>query len=306
MENSTYPYRINRFLEMQKSWNLEKFHDLLLAYSPEDNLLSDFRQSVMQYVAKAFYFDITFNELEFMDRLEANIHIKDNITPNGAVVPKKEYQLEFNLVLRSWTKIIQEMTKNNPSLLTKTRMTPNVRIKFGEDPVENVGRGLNTAYPHSDAWVESSFGINCYAPIIGDIDNNNMDFYQPINPMEFKDEFLANAKPYTEMQWVLDYYCLNPNLRPHKGKIHFSDFALIHNTSRKPNSRVRVSIDTAIYVGEHSPHSDRADEYMNDIQIIGEDLFIATTRSIYENQIIDKKTHFSHYTSGTLKILDCK
>lgn len=304
MNNSTYQYRLDRFNTIKNSWSLEKVHDLLLAYSPNEILLKDFKNSVMQYIAKAFYFDVTFDENHFMDCLESRMHIKDNITPNGAVVPKKEYQLEFNLVLRSWTKIIKEMIANDPSLLSKTRMTPNIRIKFGQDPIENVGRGLNTAYPHSDAWVESSFGINCYTPLIGDIENNNMDFYEPIDPDNFKDEFLANAKSYADMQWVLDHYQFNPSIRPQKGKIHFSDFALIHNTSRKPNSRVRVSIDTAIYVGEHSPHSDRIDEYMNDIQIIGEDLFIATSRSINEESIVDKRSHFSHYTSGTLKILD--
>jgi hypothetical protein len=306
MNKSSYPYRIKRFSQMQKDWNLDKIHDLMLSHTPNEQLLKEFKNSVMQYIAKSFYFDVTFDENEFLNRLESNKNIKDNITPNGAVVPKKEYQLEFNLVLRAWTKIIYEMTKNNPSLLSLTRMTPNIRIKFGEDPVENVGRGLNTAHPHSDAWVESSFGINCFVPLIGDIENNNMDYYEPIDPENFSDDFLENAKSYADMQWVLEHYKLSEYLRPKRGKIHFSDFALIHNTSRKENSRLRVSIDTAIYVGEHSPHPDRIDEYMNDIKIIGEDLIISTSRSIHDENIFDKKTHFSHYTTGTLKILDCK
>jgi hypothetical protein len=110
---------------MQKDWNLDKIHDLMLSHTPNEQLLKEFKNSVMQYIAKSFYFDVTFDENEFLNRLESNKNIKDNITPNGAVVPKKEYQLEFNLVLRAWTKIIYEMTKNNPSLLSLSILLKN-------------------------------------------------------------------------------------------------------------------------------------------------------------------------------------
>jgi hypothetical protein len=306
MENSSYPYRVERFSIMQKQWGLEKIHDLMLSYNPPKDLLLDLNQNIMLYISKAFEFPVSYDEAEFMDRLEAKSNFRENITPNGAVVPKKEYQLEFNLVLRSWTRIIKDMTKNNPSLMTKIRMTPNIRIKFGEDPKENLGRPLNTSIPHSDAWIDSSFGINCYAPLLGDIDHNNMDFYEPADPENFDDKFLSNAKTYAEMQWVLDYYSKSDKLTPQKGKIHLSDFAIIHGTSVKQNARLRVSLDTSVYVDDNNPHVDRIGEYMNEIQIIGEDLFVSTTRSINENKIFEKKTEFSHFTSGTLKILDCK
>jgi hypothetical protein len=99
MNKSSYPYRIKRFSQMQKDWNLDKIHDLMLSHTPNEQLLKEFKNSVMQYIAKSFYFDVTFDENEFLNRLESNKNIKDNITPNGAVVPKKEYQLEFNLDL---------------------------------------------------------------------------------------------------------------------------------------------------------------------------------------------------------------
>jgi murein DD-endopeptidase MepM/ murein hydrolase activator NlpD len=35
-----------------------------------------------------------------------------------------------------------------------------------------IGRGLNTALPHSDAWVEGPWGMNCYFPLFGDVKKN--------------------------------------------------------------------------------------------------------------------------------------
>ena len=79
---------------------------------------------------------------------------RTNITPNGAVVPKREFHLEYNLVLRSWVALIKQITSNNTKLLKLFRVTPNIRIKFGKELIDNKRRGLSTSNPHSDAWVE--------------------------------------------------------------------------------------------------------------------------------------------------------
>jgi hypothetical protein len=34
-----------------------------------------------------------------------------NITPNGAIVPKREFHLEYNLVLRSWCDLVRANVK---------------------------------------------------------------------------------------------------------------------------------------------------------------------------------------------------
>jgi len=66
-----------------------------------------------------------------------------------------------------------------PAMLNWFRLTPNIRIKFEEEIVENVNRDLNTAYPHSDAWLEEPWGMNCYLPMMGDIKNNTLKHYKP-------------------------------------------------------------------------------------------------------------------------------
>ena len=300
-----YGYRKSRFLKMESEWSLNRAHDLMVTYTPTDQELIDLRFSVMLYISKALYFDFTIDEEEFIKNVNKSRVVRDNVTPNGGVVPKKEYQVEYNMVLRSWSKIVHSITAGNPGLMTKFRMTPNIRIKFGKELEDNMDRTLSTSFPHSDAWVEGPWSMNCYTPILGDVENNNLSFWRPKSPQSFSNDFLSTAATYEEMQWVLDYYVPDDRLKPQKGKVHISDYALIHATHRNKECGTRVSIDTTILVGNHDVHPDREAEYMNDFKIIGEDFLVSTKRSIEDNEFIHKKTTFSHYTTGNLKFHEC-
>ena len=304
MKNS-YSYRKKRFQEMKNLWNLNEVHDLFVYYQPTPEELEDLRFSVMLYISKAFYFNYTSDEKEFIQRLDNSRSVRDNITPNGGVVPKREYQLEYNMVLRSWSKLVNNMIKGDTALLKKFRITPNIRIKFGIELEENIGRTLNTSFPHSDAWVEGPWGMNCYTPLLGDVENNNLIFWKPKDENNFRDEFLNTAKTYEEMQWVLDHYILTKELTPKKGVVNISDYALIHATHRNDSCGTRISIDTTVFVGDHEVHMDRDSEYLDNVQIIGEDLFVSTNRSIDEKLVVEKKSTFSHYTSGNLLFHKC-
>ena len=301
---SSYPYRVERFNNMKNSWGLDSLHDLMLYYNPTNEELSSLKFSVMLYISKAFYFDFTSDEELFIKRLDESRKNRDNVTPNGGVVPKKEYQLEYNMVLRSWSRLVKNMISNKPSLLKKFRMTPNIRIKFGTELEENLDRPLTTSWPHSDAWVEGPWGMNCYTPLLGDVTNNNLIFWKPKDTENFNDNVLNTASTYEEMQWALDDYVLSESLTPIKEKVHISDYALIHATNREKNCGTRISIDTTVFVGDHDVHKDREVEYLDEVEIIGENTFISTTRSINDELVVDKQSTFSHYTTGTLKVND--
>jgi hypothetical protein len=299
---SSYPIRKKRFEDLKDAWSLNQLNDLMIQFSPPEDILNEFRFAVMLYISKAFKFEFVSDEDEFIKRLDEKRLDKTNVTPNGAVVPKKEYQLEFNMVLRAWSKLVKNMISGKPELLNKIRMTPNVRIKFGIEPEENYGRPLNTSIPHSDAWIDGPWGIICFTPLLGDVENNNLYHYKPKNIDEFSDDWLALSPSFQEMQWTLEFYEQSDEITPIKGKVHLVDYALIHETHRKPNCGTRISIDTTIYVGEYDIHEDRKSEYIDEMKVFGEDLFISTNRSIFDDQILDKKTSFSHYTSGTLQV----
>jgi len=189
------------------------------------------------------------------------------------------------------------MIIKKPLLLSRFRTTPNIRIKFGKEIDANKKRELNTSLPHSDAWVEGPWGMNCFVPIVGDLKKNNLLYY---SPNKFREVFLKASKTYKEMQWVLKYYKPMHNLVPQPGNIYISDYALVHKTFRKTNSKTRISIDTTIFIGDHLPHKDRLNEYKDKIPNYGVDEFRSSSK--YENdEVIDKKSTFSHYTKTILK-----
>ena len=296
---SSLQYRKDRMTTMANQWSASKVNDLFIHKKIPDALYDELRRSIGMYIAKALHFDYSEDEDVFIQRLNDNRHDRTNVTPNGGVVPKKEYALEYNMFIRSWCNIVKEFIKDDPSYLKKFRLTPNIRIKYAEELEDNVGRGLDTAWPHSDAWVEGPWGMNCHLPIFGDTKNNYLHFYKLKDESAFEDFFLDTSEVYTNMQWVVDFY-EDDTIVPERGYINVSDYALLHKTKRNPGAGTRVSIDTTIFAGDHDVHPDRKTEYLDTIPNIGEELFIACLRSEVD-EVSDKKTVFSHYTSGSLK-----
>jgi hypothetical protein len=296
---SSLGYRKERMRNMSNNWSMEKVNDLFLRKKIPDNLYNDLYLSIGLYISKALHFEYSADEKEFIARLDASRGERKNVTPNGGVVPKKEYALEYNLYIRSWCNIVKHLIQDDPSYLKKFRLTPNIRIKYAKELEDNIGRGLDTALPHSDAWVEGPWGMNCHVPIMGDTENNYLHFYKLKNESEFDDRFLDTSAEYTDMQWVVDYY-QDDTLIPERGYVNISDYSLIHKTKRKEKAGTRISIDTTIFAGDHDVHPDREVEYINEIPNVGEELFVACLVG-EEDNIMHKKTVFSHYTSGSLK-----
>jgi len=293
-------YRISRIDKISKNWKLNKVHPLIAAYKIEKNLFNDFKFNLKLYISKAMSIKFDDNDKKFINNVDKARNNRRNITPNGAVVPKREYHLEYNLVLRSWCDLIKNITKKDEKLLKLFRITPNIRIKFGKELSENKNRELSTSVPHSDAWVEGPWGMNCFIPFIGDVKKNNLLYYEPKS--KFEEKFLSDSPSYKKMQWVMEYYKPIKNLVPQIGHVHFSDYAAIHNTYRKNNCGTRISIDTTIFVGNHLPHKDRIKEYSKKIPSIGLDQFIDSGQ--YEkNKPAEKLSTYSHYTSKVLKII---
>jgi len=296
---STLDYRKSRMQLACKIWGMEAVNNLFARKRIPEDLHNDLQESIMRYIAKALHFPFNEQEVEFIARMDEAKKNRQNVTPNGGVVPKKEFALEYNMFIRSWCEIIRELVKDGPEFLRRFRLTPNIRIKFAQELEDNVGRGLDTAYPHSDAWVEGPWGMNCHLPILGDTENNYLHFYKLKDENAFTDEFLSTSPDYKQMQWVMQYY-EDDSIKPERGFVNLSDYALIHKTQRNSGAGSRVSIDTTIFIGDHDVHPDRELEYLNSIPRIGQNLYISCQKSELDD-IENKKSQFSHYTSGNLR-----
>jgi len=294
-------YRIKRIAQMKELWSLNFEHKLITSLSLKNIQFENLKRCIKLYVSKALEFNYVEEDSSFVKKVDENRINQKNITPNGAVVPKREYLLEYNMVLREWSAIVKKMLSGNENLISIFRITPNIRIKYAKDLESNDGRPLNTSYPHSDAWVEGPWGMNCYVPILGDTDKNTLVYYEPIIE-KFNEKMMQSSPSYKDMQWVMKDY-KKIDFTPQKKKVYFSDYSMIHNTNRDQNCGTRISIDTTLYVGEHKPHKDREKEYRDKIPNFGISEIIDPGQST-EDTIYEKKTTYSHYTSGKMKYVD--
>ena len=293
--------RKERINYISKKWGLKKAHPLIATHKINPDFFKEFKFNLKLYISKALKIDFAADDKIFIKNINQARNNRLNVTPNGAVVPKREYHLEYNIILRNWCELVKQLTKKKPKLLKLFRITPNIRIKFGQELKDNKNRGLSTSLIHSDAWVEGPWGMNCFIPFFGDIKKNNLRFYEP-KKNEFNENFMKIAKTYKEMQWVLKHYKPINNFYPRKGFVNISDYSAIHNTFRSKNCGTRISIDTTIFVGNYKPHKDRIREYTNKIPDIGLRQFVDSGQ--YESKKhASKLSTFSHYTSKVLKIV---
>lgn len=299
---------VDRVLRMDKLTSIvpetKRLHDLMIAIPINEDVLTSLRNSAMIYIARAMNISLTsLDEKSFIESIYKNRNNLKNITPNGAVVPKKEFIIEYNLFLNFWFQAVSPLVKLSSGLISRIRLTPNLRIKFGDEIKENLNRPLNTSLPHSDAWLEGPYSYNCHVPLFGDHNGNFLKFYQPREKKEFREDFLSNAKTYNEMQWVMDFY-KDCDAKPNINKINLSDYALLHNTHREKGCSARISIDTTIVTEDFPVHPDRVCEYHEKIPQIGNDRLAMTLRSESDDLNPQKKSVFSHYTTGTLEFVE--
>jgi hypothetical protein len=289
-------YRINRVNKLCDSLGLKKEHNLMVSYKIPKDSFYQLKIAIKLYISRALGIPYEHNDLKFIKIIDLARVKRTNVTPNGAVVPKREFNLEYNMLLREWYSIIEKIIKPNNKILSRFRKIPNIRIKYSKELKDNINRELNTSLPHSDAWLEGPWGMNCYFSILGDTKRNTLLFYEP---EDFKEEYLKTANSYKDMQWVLKHY-KKMRFIPKPGHIYISDYALIHSTNRKVNAGTRISIDSTIYFGTNLPQKYRLKEYTNKIPRLGINEFVDSCQSEYK-KFKKKKNNFSHYTSKMLR-----
>ena len=104
-------YRLKRINDITKKWKLNKVHPLITAYKINKNFFEEFKFNLKLYVSKAMSIHFDENDKKFINNVDRARNNRTNITPNGAIVPKREYHLEYNMVLRSWCELIKLITK---------------------------------------------------------------------------------------------------------------------------------------------------------------------------------------------------
>jgi hypothetical protein len=231
--------------------NLEiSLSDLVLFYNISENdyldLISNVKSFLLKSLSLVYNKEFVWTEdfLEIHDKLIMNL---PNKTPNGILNPKLETSEEFTKIQTSVNSIL-----NNLGIYPhiKTLAVPNLRYKSSIEPKEVQTRSYYTSKYHSDAWVghvgDSIFLIG----VLGDIDNNTVEFNEPIN---VHDNYLSKAESFDEGNTRYESFSVLGTLT--KGKLGIMDHACLHRTLVKEGSKPRLSLDIAVMVNSEHSHS---------------------------------------------------
>ena len=224
--------------------------DIVLFYDINNDDYSALTQATQNFLCKSlslvydreFVWTDTF--LEDNDKLIMEL---PNKTPNGIVNPKNETSAEFVEIQKAVNNIFNNLGVYNH--ISKLAI-PNIRYKSNSEPESAKDRPYYTSKIHSDAWVGHKGDSIFLIGILGDIDNNTVEFNEPIG---VHDNYLHKADSFDEGN--TRYESLKYLGELTKQKLGVMDHACAHRTIVKEGSGPRISLDIAVLVNSEYSHS---------------------------------------------------
>lgn len=223
---------------------------IVLFYDIQDSDYNKLVTATQNFILKSLSlvhgknFEWNDNFLEDNDEL---IQSLPNKTPNGVLNPKKETINEFIEIQKSINSILNNLQvfKN-----IKKIAIPNIRYKSVKESPEAKNRPYYTSKIHSDAWVGHQGDSIFLVGILGDINNNTVEFNEPIGA---HDNYLDKADSFDEGNTRYDSLKFLGTLT--KQKLGVMDHACAHRTLVKQNSGPRVSLDMAVLIDSEYSHA---------------------------------------------------
>ena len=165
------------------------------------------------------------------------VHEIPNLTPNGALYPKKELMFLYNQLVIEVRDFLGVNFLNEFALIA----APTVRLKTSIVPEWVQARSTYTGVPHSDAWV-GHHGDGVISLIaLGNSERVGVQFYEPINP---SDKYLSNLGSFLEGESTYESRRLLNSMDSER--VFVFDHAVLHGTFITPGDPcIRVSLDMA-------------------------------------------------------------
>jgi len=267
--------------------------DIVLFYDINDDDFNNLVENTKIFLCKSlslvynreFIWNDTF--LEDNDELIQNL---PNKTSNGILKPKQETSKEFTEIQKSLNNILNNL---GISEHVKKLTIPNIRYKSINEPEEAKIRPYYTSKLHSDAWVGHKGDSIFLIGVLGDINNNTVEFNEPINPHE---NYLHKAESFDEGN--TRYESLKYIGQLFKQRLGVMDHACVHRTLVKENSKPRISLDVAVLVDSKFSHS--YDEGFDDTAYQYYDITTLQNISLTKHFTITDPILSSEYTPITI------
>ena len=84
-------YRIQRINKITESWGLEREHPLIASLPLGKQTFENFKCQLKLFISRALQFNYAHDDFEFVKNIDLNRKNRLNVTPNGAVVPKENF-----------------------------------------------------------------------------------------------------------------------------------------------------------------------------------------------------------------------
>ena len=174
---------------------------------------------------------------DLFDRYEAHISKLANVTPNGLILPKRENYLAYHEIHKCIADILDSYQLGEKIRLIHAPV--NIRLVRRSGMAADQRPKASTKL-HTDIWAgEFSNSLMVFIPLLGDIDNIGVEFYEP--PEDFYPAFVRVLDDYSEGAHFLErsekYSCPLRN-----GYFYAMDPFLLHKTFKNADGW-RLSLD---------------------------------------------------------------
>ena len=167
-------------------------------------------------------------EMPDQELIETAANKLANRTPNGVVLPKQEFQLEFNQLQKAVAGWLGSLGIDDQ--IYQICLPLLIRVAKGERSAQEESRPYSSSKLHSDLWVGEPLDlIGVRIPVLGDIERTTIEFYQP--PENFEDRYLRLMSDYDEGKELQGSSPKYP-IRMRHGYAYFMDGSVLHKTAK--------------------------------------------------------------------------
>ena len=179
------------------------------------------------------------SELDFLINNKKNILKIKTLSLNGAIYPKKETQLIYNLIIVYILKSLDSILPYIDSMFL-----PTIRLKTNK----KTNNSFSTNILHSDAWSSGDTSDAVISiPITGDIVNNGVNFFEC---KTISDDFFLEQKNYVSKDNLYGKIKKIYSLRKKHWVIF--DHSILHQSTTNSDSKPRISVDIIVCIKKRS------------------------------------------------------
>ena len=217
--------------------NYKKIDPLIYSIKLNKHQSTRLNNAARIYLQSALKLKKFYDIRDIAKKIERKNH--KNISVSGILVPKKYSSVEYNLCMKEFYSLIDELGIR----VNNWYAGLGARVKFGKFIPKNFSI-QDSGSLHVDST--AGFSTNCFAVfynLSGDINNNFIKFWKykkKIKNIPFK--------ILKEIPSVKQYRMVKEFIEPHKFKLKYNEILVIdnlifHQTIRKANSGNRISFD---------------------------------------------------------------